>query len=204
MTSLASFPSRMGTLLSRVPTGWLRKHMTRIFLEVHVALDRTAIDQSGARFGNQKFHQKCVLWHGRQRRAHWPQIWVKFIAIFQRRVLVLFVERREKAISMHSLLACMHVGYGRGYDQSGRFLMIHYYWIRVSIGYCSLLTHEHVTCTFDVGVMHHNSRRRRPDRQRDTQDSRRVLFADPKPHTREGPREEVRRLWAVLGRFARP
>ena len=39
-----------------------------------------------------------------------------------------------------------------------------------------LLTHEHVTCTLVARVMHHSSRRRRPDRQRDTQDSRRVLL----------------------------
>ena len=67
------------------------------------------------------------------------------------------------------------------------------------------LTHEHVTCTLDAGgdAPQLTSKETRPTARYARQSA--GAFADPKtPHPREGPRQGVRRLWAALGRFARP
>ena len=45
---------------------------------------------------------------------------------------------------------------------------------------------------------------READLQRNTQDSKPALLGPETPRTREGPRQGLRRLWAALGRFARP
>ena len=69
----------------------------------------------------------------------------------------------------------------------------------------SVLTHEHVTCTLDAGgdAPQLTSKETRPTARYARQST--GAFADPKtPHPREGPRQGVRRLWAALGRFARP
>ena len=68
----------------------------------------------------------------------------------------------------------------------------------------SVSTHEHVTCTLDAGgdAPQLTSKETRPTGRYARQSTG---VADPKtPHLREGPRQGVRRLWAALGRFARP
>ena len=69
----------------------------------------------------------------------------------------------------------------------------------------SVLTHEHVTCTLDAGgdASQLTSKETRPTARYARQST--GAFADPKtPHPQEGPLQGVRRLWAALGRFARP
>ena len=68
-----------------------------------------------------------------------------------------------------------------------------------------VLTHEHVTCTLDAGgdAPQLTSKETRPTARYARQST--GAFADPKTlHSREGPRQGAQRLWAALGRFARP